>query len=285
MTEIKEIIMTPEMAKTYLEANVSNRPLRRRRVMEYAKAMETGEWSSDVVDPICISVNGNLMNGQHRLMAIIMSNKSIPMYIQYGLPEDHYKYIDSGLPRNLADRINVVNRTNVASLTHPAYATEKGKARIVSAIQGKIASDRKTADRECDALLIDYIHSNYDKLNKAVLRGQKMRKAMGKGSLKAYAYCCWLIDWLGIGDKLDDFVDEFSKEISTDYNVQYVKNAMMKRMVQINGALTYPETVASILYAYDMYKCTKPIKNMNGLDKVLARYDALIKINRDKLNG
>jgi hypothetical protein len=46
-----------------------NREIRPQRVEEYAKTMEAGEWHDLLSDPITITSDGHVLNGQHRLAA------------------------------------------------------------------------------------------------------------------------------------------------------------------------------------------------------------------------
>jgi hypothetical protein len=47
-----------------------NRPINAQRVREYADAMVRGQWRDNITDPICITPDGEVINGQHRLAAI-----------------------------------------------------------------------------------------------------------------------------------------------------------------------------------------------------------------------
>jgi hypothetical protein len=47
-----------------------NRPIRATRVNEYAKEMEAGRWRDLFSDPIAITADGHVLNGQHRIVAV-----------------------------------------------------------------------------------------------------------------------------------------------------------------------------------------------------------------------
>jgi hypothetical protein len=42
--ELKEIVLTPEIAQNMLSSNTCNRPLSRNTVAKYARMMKKGEW-------------------------------------------------------------------------------------------------------------------------------------------------------------------------------------------------------------------------------------------------
>lgn len=72
--EVRKEIITPEMAVKMLEANKGNRPISDVTVKQYASDMLAGRWrtSGNTISP---APSGNLLNGQHRLWAIVESGK------------------------------------------------------------------------------------------------------------------------------------------------------------------------------------------------------------------
>ena len=101
--KIIKTLINPAMAKEMLEKNVSNRNVRHLKVNQYANEMLSGRWKEDTFEFIKISKNGNLIDGQHRLLAIIKSNVGIWMQIAYDVPDDVYSVLDTGVNRNTGD--------------------------------------------------------------------------------------------------------------------------------------------------------------------------------------
>jgi hypothetical protein len=66
----------PERAKSLLSINKTNRNISERHVKEYAKMMANGDWDF-TPQGITISKTGSLIDGQHRLNAIIKSGVTI----------------------------------------------------------------------------------------------------------------------------------------------------------------------------------------------------------------
>ena len=82
MTEKIGIVrVTPALATEWLEGNVAlNRRLIPNLVTFYAAEMRAGKWRVNG-ESIKFSKSGALMDGQHRLHAIIKVNQSIPMVV------------------------------------------------------------------------------------------------------------------------------------------------------------------------------------------------------------
>lgn len=73
--------ITPEIAKNYLAMNCdNNRRIQQRRVDVYAEMMKAGEWKLNG-EGIHFDSNGHLLNGQHRLSAIVKSGVTVQMLV------------------------------------------------------------------------------------------------------------------------------------------------------------------------------------------------------------
>lgn len=65
-------LITPEIAADMLTRNDGNRPLRPRTWQGYAKDMLAGKWRQ-THEAIAVTTSGRLINGQHRLTAVVHS--------------------------------------------------------------------------------------------------------------------------------------------------------------------------------------------------------------------
>lgn len=87
--------VTPAIALEYLKANVSNyRKLSKSRVALYAKDMSEGRWQLNG-QTIVFAENGTLLDGQHRLAAIVQSKKPVKIAIVRGI-SNNVKLFDVG---------------------------------------------------------------------------------------------------------------------------------------------------------------------------------------------
>lgn len=95
-------MISPEQAKILLEQNTQNRPLNLPHVRTLAKQMLSGQWRF-TGDPIQIGTSGRVLNGQHRLYAIIESGTSQEMFIMYNIPDESFSVMDTGRNRQASD--------------------------------------------------------------------------------------------------------------------------------------------------------------------------------------
>lgn len=112
--DIKVEMVTPEMARKYLGYNLANRGIRPRVVAVYALDMAQGNWRF-TGDPIRFARNGQLLDGQHRLAAIIESGTTQQMVIVRNLLMTSQLNIDTGVKRNFADYLKFAGEVNVHS--------------------------------------------------------------------------------------------------------------------------------------------------------------------------
>lgn len=108
-------LITPEVAQEYLNKNTINRKINKDIIEQYVNAMRSSQWIPNG-DTIKFSNNDKLMDGQHRLSAIISSGKSYNMVVIRGLPEEVFKTIDTGKKRNRSDVLHIAGFSNVAAL-------------------------------------------------------------------------------------------------------------------------------------------------------------------------
>jgi hypothetical protein len=99
-------IISPKRASELLEANTSNRPLSKATVRSFAEAMRRGDWLV-THQGIAFDTNGVLVDGQHRLAAIIEADQSIELTVFTNVDPDTFDVLDTGKRRNAADALAI----------------------------------------------------------------------------------------------------------------------------------------------------------------------------------
>lgn len=94
------VCVTPELATKWLEKNDDNRPLRESVVREHAADMRADAWPL-TNQTIGFSKDGKLIDGQHRLWAIVESDTSVVLRVVVGVVGDIHLPIDVGAKRSL----------------------------------------------------------------------------------------------------------------------------------------------------------------------------------------
>jgi hypothetical protein len=107
--------ITPELARIYLQNNSMNRPVVQNVVLRYKSAMLNSEWQISG-EPIIFSYDTSLLDGQHRLMACILSNKNFDTMVIRGVDKSTFAVMNSGKPRNHSHVLSIGNFANASRL-------------------------------------------------------------------------------------------------------------------------------------------------------------------------
>lgn len=88
------ITLTPELAAEMLEHNTLNRPLSDQHVSRIARQIKTGKWRFNG-DTIKIADTNDVLDGQHRLWAVIEAKVPIETILVRGIERDAFATIDT----------------------------------------------------------------------------------------------------------------------------------------------------------------------------------------------
>jgi hypothetical protein len=111
-----EELITPTRASQILEANIKNRDIRQPRVDKYANDIISGRWKEGTGESIKISKTGIVLDGQHRLHAIIKANKAVVMLVISGIEDSVFDVIDTGSSRNATDVFKIADVKNSSTI-------------------------------------------------------------------------------------------------------------------------------------------------------------------------
>ena len=126
--EQRVITVTPAHAEKWLEMNTGNRRIRPSHVRHLAKQMEMGRWMLSP-EPIVFTPN-RLLDGQHRLSAVLMSGCTIEASVALVQNEDVFRVLDQGVNRNNSDLMGIpstVLQPLQWLLKHSVNGLRKGK--------------------------------------------------------------------------------------------------------------------------------------------------------------
>lgn len=106
--------ITPAKAKQYLATRANNRSLSEARVLEYGLAMEAGRWVLNG-ETIKFDEKGHLFDGQHRLEACVLAEKSFQSYVVRNVRDERaMSTVDTGKARSHTDVWTIAGHTSAA---------------------------------------------------------------------------------------------------------------------------------------------------------------------------
>ncbi len=98
--------VTPETALRWLAANPSNRPISEDQVKRYAADMKRDDWKT-THQGIAFDASGNLLDGQHRLRAIVRAGITVMLVVFRNCDRDSFDRLDTGKKRTAADALAI----------------------------------------------------------------------------------------------------------------------------------------------------------------------------------
>lgn len=99
---IKREIITPADAHSYLALSAGNRTLNQNYILSLAVAMESKRWDADASE-IVFDASGALIDGHHRLSAILIYDAPVTMLVKRGVSKSARAIIDTGRTRTMQD--------------------------------------------------------------------------------------------------------------------------------------------------------------------------------------
>jgi hypothetical protein len=120
--------ITPDRARVMLGKMRNPRPFSRHTAAIYAQTMRNGQWDFNG-DAIRINEDDEVIDGQHRLHAVIQSGKPQKMLVMYGLKNEVFQSIDVGKRRSPGDMLAIAgykHTINTGSVARALMVYESG---------------------------------------------------------------------------------------------------------------------------------------------------------------
>jgi hypothetical protein len=169
--------ITPDMARDWLTRNHENRPIGARRVHYLATAIARGEYML-TGEAIKFDTEGYLLDGQHRLAAIIEANQPIRSLVVRDIDTAARRVMDTGKTRTLGDVAVMEGITGGADLVTVARTS----------LALRLAVDRSDlADYITRTGLLDFIAKNAGELRVAYRRGTALARNAGGATKGVHA--------------------------------------------------------------------------------------------------
>ena len=140
--------ITPAFAELLLKSNTANRHVTESHVAYLVKEIKAGRWKVNG-DTIRISKSGLIIDGQHRLLAIVRAGVTIESWVVTGLPDDVFDTIDVGKRRSPGDTLECRGEQN-------AHRLAAALALIDKYMTGRVDKSSHYTNSETEALLAKY---------------------------------------------------------------------------------------------------------------------------------
>lgn len=239
---VEIITVTPELAESWLARNSNNRNLRKAVVAGYARDMLAGEWVLNG-ETIKFDTRGQLIDGQHRLSAVVAAETPAPMIVVHGVESDVMDTVDAGAKRSYADALKLQgegNTTTLAAVARRAVMWTKGARTNTGAI--------RPTPREMNTFIDAHPQIRASADVAARLSSRTLLPASVIG------LCHWLFSAID-ADEADWFLARIADGdgLSSNHPVAALRSRIVKMRVG-GGRVNETEALALTIYAWNAHR-------------------------------
>lgn len=196
------IAVSPEIARKWLDRNAVNRSLRQGKVEQYARDMAAGRWTLGE-SAICFGVDGHLLNGQHRLHAVIKANVTVIFLVIRNMPVEAMPNMDIGTARTAGDVLHFEGEHN----THALAAVTK---QCLLYTDGRIYKDNRS--QVCSPSELSGFLAEHPEIRHSVKTSLAARKSLDAPP-SAIGAAHWIIAGVNGTPLADLYVNQLSTRV------------------------------------------------------------------------
>ena len=180
--------ITPDIARQWLERNPINRKLSQAHVRRIAQAIQNREWAMNG-EAIKFNCDGTLLDGQHRLLAVIECGIPVQSLVITGISSDAQGTMDLGRTRSLVDFLRMDGVTNAVVCASIVTMVNRVEATWRAQTEGRIGNTWDWSPVTVGSHRSRY-HSEAERFTQASLHAMQLNGVLKfpRSSLGALAY-------------------------------------------------------------------------------------------------
>lgn len=240
--------VTPELAAEMLTKNEGNRNPRHGSMMMLSRAITNGEWI-ETGDTIKFDMFGRLLDGQHRLMAVVHADRSVNMDIVFGVSPEAFDRIDTGYARTTNQLLAMSGIKNGAVIT--------SGARSMMAIQSGLSNTSSLSVSRHQVL--DFVKKNPDIIEGARV-SDTIKSRIGRVVSPGGTTAAITILTRRMGKDVDPFVDGLCSgaNLTKESPILALRNRLIRGSTsKITDGV---EIAALFIKAFNSWHAGRPVK-------------------------
>lgn len=239
----KRVKVTPDIAAEMLERNTMNRNISLKHVKNLAHAMTCGNWAENG-ETIAIAEDGTLLDGQHRLWAVIESGLPIVFLVAYNVKKCVMPTINQGKIRYLSDVLNIKGSPRwrtAAAITKLAWIYDN--------------FDSELHPASCKSSVQNIVLENYYDQNKALIEHVTETVSGGKHHFVMSSMgLAYLLFMRAHPRKAEEFITmlKTGENLHTQHPVMALRMKLISNLMN-KQKLSVRETLAYYIKAWNAY--------------------------------
>lgn len=272
----------PTTAKRILEGlNTGNRSLNEGHIRSLTRDINSDNWVPASGSMVTFDRSGKLLDGQHRLSAIILSGKALRLSLKFGMPEAAKKVIDTGRKRTAVDYLRMtegpdakykLERASVARLIYGFLNDQEHPA--------SYSSNNKPTQSDISEILEEYDTEIMECVSSVYASGH-----IGKVVIQSYpAFVAFLARRTPHADKVPQFLELLTNgaNMSNTHPIHVVRNRLLT-----NPDLRYQKskekTIGLLIRAWNLFVRDESTSNKMHTPAALVPMEGLTHIGNTAL--
>lgn len=246
--------ITPLQAARWLETMGTNRKISKTTVARYARAIGAGEWLLNG-EALKFDTNGQLIDGQHRLSAVVQANRPIQAVVVRGLNGRSFETFDSGKGRSIPDILSIYGYNYCIVL---AGAT---RAAYIHKLRGKPVMSGRDTMTVSSSTILSFLRETPERENRLVLAAAEGSKRAVRGTFygPTTAAYMWMVTHLADPVLADEFFAAFENTVRDDHPVSLLVNRIAVDRTK-KSYMSREESLALCIKAWNAFSQNLPLK-------------------------
>lgn len=242
--------LTPVLAALLLERNPSNRKLSERLVETYSYEIAGGRWVFNG-EPIIVSHDGLLNDGQHRCEAVVRAGRSIETVMVVGVSRTSRTTLDQGRARTAGDYLGMDGYTDVNALAAAAgYAWQFQNYGMINAKSGRATKGE----------VMQFV-ADHPSLPRSLTLFENTKKVKHLGGKSVLGFCHFAISQVGQRSSVDEFFIALMEGagLPQGHPVLYAR----ARLLQLSGVRDQNGKAEIVFRAWNAFRKGQSVSRMN----------------------
>lgn len=237
---LESVTLTPVLAKLLLERNDENRPISEVNLDRIKRDIESNLWEFNG-EPVIVSKDGFLNDGQHRCRAVLETGQHIRMVIVFGPQRKSRLTLDQGTPRTTGHFLSMLGHTDanaLASVGSNVYQYRRS---------GQLSNNGRDKPTKAEAReTVETVKGIAESLNFV------SRSGAGRVSSRTVlAFCHWAIKQKAGDEAANAYMDKLltGHGLNKGCPILYARN----RLIEIKSKMFLNEKAELIFRSYNLW--------------------------------
>jgi hypothetical protein len=203
--------ISAKQAAYYLSFNKANRHVRPSHVAHLAEMMRNGEWQL-THEGVAFDQEGKLLDGQHRLHAIIAHGGSMQIMVTRGLPSKVFTSLGRGIVRTIHDTTHLPQRrVEVLSILHQVW---RYGSLTMKVSPGDVLQMNEVFSQSCDLIEAEC---------------STVRSLVSRAPIRAAVVLCYQ-------ERHGDVIEQYKRMVALDFEgMTPVVQSLVRQMMRMKG--------------------------------------------------